>query len=386
MTIAEYGSIFSILIFLVGLIPAVLMGILECRSKYYGLLVTLPVLYILLGKEKLFVFCCFVVYEVVLIAIYYDVKQIYKTNITYYLIFALSFVPIICVKIAVFYPKVPELHLFEIYGISYMCFRIWQLIIEIHDGHILQFNLVDIFYFITFFPTLSSGPIDRYHRFVEDSNRIITREEYLSDYLYYGLKNILTGIVYKFGVASLINFYVLNHISKALTLVSGIEYMYAYTVYLFFDFAGYSCLAIGTGYLLGVRVPENFNMPFLSRNMKEFWERWHMSLSKWFGDFLFSRFVLNAVRGHWVKDQNTAVRIGYMVTMTVMGIWHGLTGYYLVYGIYQGIMLVISDKYIKTKFYRQNFRRPYYNLISRLVCFHIVAFGMLIFSGYLIRV
>lgn len=144
-------------------------------------------------------------------------------------------------------------------------------------------------------------------------------------------------------------------------------------------------MAIGTGYLLGITLPDNFNKPFLSRNMKEFWERWHISLSKWFGDYLFSRLVLNFLRSGVIKKQKTAIRFAYMITMLTMGIWHGFTTYYILYGLYHGIMLVISDIYVKSKSYRKHIKLPYYNFVSRVICFHFIAFGMLIFSGYLFK-
>lgn len=266
-----------------------------------------------------------------------------------------------------------------------MCFRIWQIIIEMHDEHIQRLDLVYLLYFITFFPTLSSGPIDRFNRFIEDAKKKIVRQEYMDNYLVIGIQKIFWGLIYKFGVANLINLYMLSKISKTLTFISGIEYMYVYTLYLFFDFAGYSNLAIGTSYILGIKAPENFNKPFLAKNMKEFWERWHMSLSKWFGDYIFSRFVLNVMRNRWIHKRSTAARVGFMVTMTTMGIWHGLTIYYILYGLYQGIALALTDKYLKSKAHRRHLKSPHYTLISRIICFHTVAFGLLLFSGYLIR-
>lgn len=141
--------------------------------------------------------------------------------------------------------------------------------------------------------------------------------------------------------------------SHASSIGTTILYMYAYTLYLFFDFAGYSNFAIGTSYILGVKAPENFNKPFLAHNMKEFWDRWHISLSKWFGDYLFSRFVLNTLRNGTFKSKKVAVRCGYMLTMLVMGLWHGTYVFYLVYGLYQGLMLVFTDVYVKSKTYRK---------------------------------
>ena len=258
--------------------------------------------------------------------------------------------------------------------------------IEIHDGHITELKKLDLLYFITFFPTISSGPIDRYNRFIEDANKKLASSEYINNYLCKGLHKIFWGLVYKFGIANLINLYILSKIPEQITFLRAVKYMYTYTFYLFFDFAGYSLLAIGTGYLLGIMVPENFNKPFLAKNMKDFWERWHISLSKWFGDYLFSRFVLNALRNKWVVKQSTATRLGYMFSMTVMGIWHGVTLYYVLYGIYQGLALMLTDIYLKSKTYRKQMKQKHYTLISRIVCFHIVDFGLLLFSGYLIKI
>ena len=82
--------------------------------------------------------------------------------------------------------------------------------------------------------------------------------------------------------------------------------MYAYSGYLFFDFAGYSAFAIGFSYLLGIQTPENFRRPFLSVNIKEFWTRWHITLSFWFRDFVYMRFMLAAIRGKWFRSKYTA--------------------------------------------------------------------------------
>ena len=164
------------------------------------------------------------------------------------------------------------------------------------------------------------------------------------------------------------------------TLFNIISYMYAYTLYLFFDFAGYSLFAIGTGYILGIKVPENFNKPFISKDMKEFWTRWHISLSRWFGDYIFSRFVLNSMRKKRFKSRFTASHVAQILTMFVMGLWHGLTVYYILYGLYQGIALVLTDIYQrKSKFYKKYKKNKVFNCIQVVVTFHIVSFGMLLF-------
>ena len=380
MSIVEYGDFLSLFIFAVLLLPAVILGCMGHRIKWYGVIVSIPILYSLIG-DRLKYFLLVSGIMVLILFLYYYTYRKWKKSWIYYLTLVLLILPVVEVKMA----GLVHINSWAFLGISYMGFRIWQLVIEIHDGHIDKFRLVDILYFVTFFPSFSSGPIDRYRRFVDECNGCITADSYAREYLQTGIKKILFGIAYKFAVADVINQLWLSNISHEVTLFSAIEYMYAYTLYLFFDFAGYSLMAVGTAYILGIKLPDNFNKPFLARNMKEFWDRWHMSLSRWFGDYLFSRTVLNLIRNKIVKKQNYAVRISYMITMLTMGLWHGFTVYYLLYGLYQGTMLVLSDIYVKSKAYRRHIKKTGYDWVSRAICFQVIAFGMLLFSGYLFK-
>lgn len=380
MAIVEYGNMFAIYLFLLLLIPAVIMGCLGKRISYYGMVVSIPVLYMLMG-EHLKNFLIIVSVDLLILYAYYKAYKKYKRNWLYYLTLILMILPVAEVKVAACW----EFKSWAFVGISYFGFRIWQLVIEIHDGHIDDMKPLEILYFLCFFPSVSSGPIDRYRRFSGEINSSIDKKAYIENYLLPGVRKIFWGIIYKFSLAECINIFFLSKIGTEISFLNTVAYMYAYTLYLFFDFAGYSLMAIGTAYLLGVKLPENFDKPFLARNMKEFWERWHISLSKWFGDYLFSRLVLNFLRSGIIKKQKIAIRTAYMLTMLTMGVWHGFTVYYVLYGLYQGMMLVISDVYVKSKAYRKHIRLPYYNMVSRVICFHFIAFGMLVFSGYLFK-
>lgn len=382
MSITQYSNFFSLCIMLPLFIPAIVLGLLGKPLKYYAAAVSIPALCLIMGFKSMqtLQFLIFMAFEMFLIYAYYYLHKKYKNKYIYYTIFALSILPVVAVKACVY---TSDFSFLGFLGISYVSFRIWQMIIEIHDEHIESLSIWETLYFITFFPTISSGPIDRYKRFKDDLDKKISRKEYLEEYLIIGIKKILLGITYKFAIANLINIYFINTASAEKTFLNVIVYMYAYTMYLFFDFAGYSAFAIGTSYVLGIKVPENFDKPFLAHNMKEFWDRWHISLSKWFGDYLFSRFVLNMVRSKKIKSKKTAIRCGYMLTMLTMGLWHGFYLFYITYGAYQGLMLILTDVYTKSKTYRNFKKSKYYDLVSRIVCFHIVAFGMLIFSGYL---
>jgi membrane protein involved in D-alanine export len=268
-------------------------------------------------------------------------------------------------------------------GISYLTFKAVQMIIEIYDGLIKEVNILEFTYFLFFFPTISSGPIDRSRRFMEDINRVPSRAEY-AGLLGDGLWKVFRGVGYKFIIAALISKFWMSSIPDSHSFLNTINYMYAYSFYLFFDFAGYSSIAIGTGYILGVKSPENFDKPFISKDIKEFWNRWHMSLSFWFRDFIYTRFVMQALKKKWFKSRYTASYIAFIITMLVMGIWHGTEFFYVIYGFYHGFLIVGTDYFQrKSKLYKKYKNNKWWKYGSVAVTFNLVCFGLLLFSGYL---
>lgn len=151
---------------------------------------------------------------------------------------------------------------------------------------------------------------------------------------------------------------------------------------MFFDFAGYSLMAIGTSYILGIKTPENFNKPFISKDIKEFWDRWHITLSHWFRDFVFSRFVMKCIKKKWFSTKLQRASVGFIVNMLIMGVWHGITPYYILYGLYHGILLAVTETYQKkSKFYKKNKKKKWYQVLSWFITINLVMFGFLIFSG-----
>lgn len=381
MTFSQYEGYLYMYILFLTMIPAVILGLLEKKIKYYGMLATTFMIYLIIGINVQFSFLVgFMVWEIGLILTFIKVERFRTSKWIFRLFLFASMLPLIVNKISPLTSMGP----IGFIGISYLSFRTIQIIIEIYDGAIKDIRLFDTLYFILFFPTLSSGPIDRSRRFDEEINSKITRNQYIEMYLVPGVYKIFLGIMYKFVIAIVIHMYWIEQISSKPSIVSTILYMYGYTLYLFFDFAGYSLIAVGTSYIFGVYAPDNFNKPFLSKDMKEFWTRWHISLSRWFGDYIFSRYVLNAIRNKKFKNRATASHVAQMITMVTMGFWHGLTWYYIAYGIYQGLALVLTDIYTKkSKIYKKYKKNKWFQRIQIVITFNIVCFGMLIFSGYL---
>ena len=257
------------------------------------------------------------------------------------------------------------------------------MLIETYDGIIKEIRWIDFTDFLLLFPTFSCGPIDRSRRYLEDAKKHYSRSEYL-ELLGDGILSILIGVLYKFVLAALVHRGV-GFFQDPQSFLEYAGYSYCYGIYLFFDFAGYSLMAIGSGKILGIRVPKNFKRPFASIDMKDFWNRWHMTLSFWFRDFLFSRFMMLAIKGKWFTSRLTGASVGFILNMVVMGAWHGLAINYLLYGLYHGILLALTEVYQKKSgFYKRNKKKAWYKTLSWLITINFIMFGFLLFSGELI--
>lgn len=364
----------------IGLIPAIFFGIKGIKSKTYILCFSLAMIFaIFIPKptELLYLFV-YIFIEWHIIAIFQLLnKKFGKNKYVYYHAIILALLPLIISKLSGFIGH----HWFSFIGISYITFRVIQIIIESYDGIIEKSNFWDTLNFLLFFPSLSSGPIDRSRRYESDLNVLKSREEYL-DMLQIGIRKILLGVLYKV-VFSAILFDQLGNIAGHYDPQYLILYSYIYGFYMFFDFAGYSLMAVGTGYILGIRVPDNFNKPFISIDMKDFWDRWHISLSHWFRDFVFSRYMIFAIKGKKFKNRLNAASAGFIVNMLVMGIWHGLSWDYIAYGLYHGVLLAVTERIQKKQWYKKNHSKLWFKLSSWFITLNLVMFGFLIFSGYL---
>lgn len=279
-------------------------------------------------------------------------------------------------------------------GISYLTFKAVQMIMEMRDGTIKEFEPVMFLQFLLFYPTISSGPIDRYRRFKKDYLKVPDREKYL-DMLSKGVSRLFLGFVYKFilgyffGVILLPKVAAFALIRRDVFFHTGLSwallaYMYVYSMYLFFDFAGYSLFAVSISYFMGIETPMNFNKPFKAHNIKEFWNRWHMTLSFWFRDFIFMRFTFFLMKKRLVKNKIRISQLAYLVDFLIMGFWHGVTWYYIVYGIFHALAIIINDSWLRFK--KQHPGLPHNRFTEGLAIFttfNVVCFSFLIFSGFL---
>ena len=357
------------------LIIAFIMNVFQKSTYYLSLVFSTLMVYFVFAENPMHLgsIIGYVLVGYILMNLSVKFKEHKKTMI---LMIFLAGLPLVLVKVlAVF--KISGLGFL---GISYMTFKLIQIIIEIYDGLIEKpMGPLDYVHFLLFFPALSSGPIDRSRRFLEDWKKQRTKDEYL-ELAGTGIFRLVLGLFYKLVISGMVFQQMTSIRYKDFSFF--VIYMYLYTAYLFFDFAGYSLMAVGASNILGIETPMNFNIPFISVDIKDFWNRWHITLSTWLRDFVFSRIVMRFMRKKIFKKRLTTAMVAYMINMTFMGFWHGITLNYIAYGFYHGILMAAFEWYQKkSKFYKKNKNKTWYKVISWIITMHLVMFGFLIFSG-----
>ncbi|MFV0559848.1 MAG: D-alanyl-lipoteichoic acid biosynthesis protein DltB [Enterococcus sp.] len=376
----------------IALLPLVFALLKGHRLAWYQAGVTLFFLAISFGgqyKEQGVALIGYVLFQTALVRIYFATRQKVNRTWIFYLVTLLAILPLALTKLV---PVITQNHkepLLYFLGISYLTFKSVQMIMEIRDGSIKEYTSMRYIQFLLFFPTISSGPIDRYRRFEKDVIEPIDPNAYV-DLLNKGIQKIFLGFLYKYIIGYYLGSVLLPYVSQ-LSLAHGgislplIGYMYTYSLYLFFDFAGYSLFAVGTSYIMGYNTPINFNRPFLSWNIKEFWNRWHMSLSFWFRDYVYMRLMFFLIKNKVFKSRIVASNVGYFVLFLLMGIWHGLTWYYIVYGIYHALLICLTDSWLRfKKKHKQKIpSNQFTHGLAIFLTFQAVCFSLLIFSGFL---
>ena len=367
------GNEFFLLLFVVLLIGFV-VNFFEKRKDYYILALSLLFAGAIYGKSRAMMvyLLAFIVYQYFLVFLVQRIEAKRLKPLVF-----LSILPLVINKVF----ALTSLHLLAFIGISYMSFKTIQIMLEISDGLIKEkVSVKDYLQFLLFFPTVSAGPIDRSRRFLKEINEVMPRKEYL-ELAGDGVYRIVLGLLYKVVLSTYV-YQMLLALSNTGTVVYSIKYMYLYTLYLFFDFAGYSLMAVGSSNILGIQTPMNFNKPFLSVDIKDFWTRWHITLSTWLRDFVFSRVLMQVIRKKWFKNRLHNATYAYMVNMLVMGFWHGLSVSYIAYGFYHGVLMAGFEVYQKkSNFYKKNKNKNWYKLLSWFVTMNLVMVGFFIFSG-----
>lgn len=227
-----------------------------------------------------------------------------------------------------------------IVGISYIGFKLIHFFVDYRAGEVSKFEPFVFLSWLLFAPTIVAGPMQRFEEWQEQFGEICLT----ADKAIWGLRRILLGLFLKIVLADNIYALTLPQIPAGAlptapwtSIIGGAV---LYSLYLYWDFSGYCEIAIGTGIFWGIRVPENFSNPYFARNLAEFWNRWHMTLSHIVRDYLFYPLTLWVRRRPVLREQRViATIIPPLLTFIAVGIWHGAARGFVLYGLIQGIGL-----------------------------------------------
>ena len=231
---------------------------------------------------------------------------------------------------------IPVPHVRMPIGISFFTFQALSYVIDVYRGDAsVQKNFGKVLLYISFFPQLIAGPIVKYHDVeAEINNRKQTPEE-----IGIGIRRFIAGLIKKILIANTMGLVADNLFGAAATGITGpgawlgaVSYM----LQIYFDFSGYSDMALGLGMMFGFHFHENFDYPYISASIREFWRRWHMSLSGWFKEYLYIPLGGNR-RGKFRTVVNK------MIVFVCTGIWHGASFNFLFWGIYHGFFLMLEE-------------------------------------------
>jgi len=251
-------------------------------------------------------------------------------------------------------------------GISFYTFQIISYVIDVYNGKVkVQKNIINLATYVSLFPQLVAGPIVRYQ----------TVEKELDDRVHsfnnfaYGIRRFSIGLAKKVLIANALGelctkAFVLNETAVIFYWIFGISYM----LQLYFDFSAYSDMAIGLGRIFGFNFPENFNYPYISKSITEFWRRWHISLGTWFKDYVYIPLGGNR-DGKYKQIRNI------LIVWLLTGIWHGANWTFLIWGLLFGIILIIE------KIFLNKFMEKLPSFIKRIYVLFIVMILFIIFNA-----
>jgi alginate O-acetyltransferase complex protein AlgI len=268
-------------------------------------------------------------------------------------------------------------------GFSYIAFRLLHTLRDRQSGRLPPVSLSEYVVYVIFFPALAAGPIDRIERFVEDLRHpsVVTPDD-----LGESGQRLMLGLFKKFALADGLALIALNGTNAIQVHTPGWGWvlLYAYAFQIYFDFSGYTDIAIGLGRLLGIKLPENFKAPYLKPNLTQFWNNWHMTLTQWFRSYFFNP-VTRALRSSRKPISiPLIIFVTQIATMVLIGLWHGVTWNFTLWGLWHGLGLFIHNRWsdwTKRRFAAIPLRwQKVLNIGGVLLTFNYVAIGWVFFA------
>jgi D-alanyl-lipoteichoic acid acyltransferase DltB (MBOAT superfamily) len=273
-------------------------------------------------------------------------------------------------------------------GFSYVAFRLIHTLRDRQTGILPDLSLRDYVTYVVFAPAYASGPIDRAERFTSDLAALPTMHGFDAPRITQALARIGVGMFKKFVIADSLAVFSLDALNATQAVNAGATWvmLYAYGFRLFFDFSGYTDIAIGIGMLFGVQLPENFDRPYLKNNITAFWQAWHMSLTNWVRFYIFSPLSRNLLRRDPKPSNEVIMFICHLSTMLIIGLWHSVTLPFLLWGVWHGLGLWVhklwTDRTRKWYMGLKNTprKKQAWTFAGWFLTFHFVMLGWVWFS------
>jgi len=238
-------------------------------------------------------------------------------------------------------------------GISFLTFRLLHVVRDRQSGRLPAYSLIDFAAYALFFPAVISGPIDRSQHFMSEMEKArasqtdvgwqnVTKKNTLG-----GARRILIGSFKKIVLADSLAFFALNaqNAEQSTSTFWTWVLLLAFALRIYLDFSGYTDIALGAALLMGITLPENFDQPYTRQNITAFWNSWHITLAQWFRSYVFYPFTrfLRTKPGYlpaWL-----IILIGQALTMSLIGLWHGITWNFLIWGLWHALGLFVQNRW-----------------------------------------
>lgn len=255
--------------------------------------------------------------------------------------------------------NIPYMHIIMPIGISFFTFQVLGYIIDVYNKkHKSAKNIINFMTYVCLFPQLVAGPIVRYI----DVEKELEDREHSFNHFSEGIKRFIIGLSKKVLLANVLGEFTKSLITE--TVLSSWLKPIAYTLQIYFDFSGYSDMAIGLGLMFGFKFLENFNYPLIASSITDFWRRWHISLSSWFRDYVYIPLGGNRVNKlKWIRNL--------FIVWFLTGFWHGASWNFIIWGLYFGIILVIEKLFIGKYLEKTKVFKYLYSLIIIIISFLI---------------
>ncbi|MDA9194143.1 hypothetical protein N9P08_02750 [Alphaproteobacteria bacterium] len=260
-------------------------------------------------------------------------------------------------------------------GLSFYTFQCLGYLVDLNKKlYLPEQSLLRLAAFVSFFPQILAGPIERYP---DLSKQLFNSEPPHAAMVVDGVTLLFYGIFLKLAVAERLVDYV-NLVFTNIDVLSSLSVFLgftAFTLQIFADFGGYSFIALGTAALFGVRLTNNFIQPFCAVNMVDFWQRWHVSLTRWVGDYVYRPIALNLLKKSFISSRVTEF-LALFATWLIIGMWHGALFNFAAFGFIQGVLIIITSYFRRAIKLPQTFCIKLFGFLFTMFCV-VLSFGLI---------